>query len=127
LRDPLKKRFYWNWMLWTWNVLKKQREILLLLLLLLLLLRVYWSRGSVVGIGTGYGPDDRGVGFWVPVGSRIFSSPHRPDRLWGPPNLIYNRYRLLFSRGIKRPGSKAYHSPPASAEFKKMWTYTSTT
>jgi hypothetical protein len=42
------------------------------------------SRGSAVGIATGYGLDDRGVGVRVPVGSRIFSSPRRPDRLWGP-------------------------------------------
>jgi hypothetical protein len=28
-------------------------------------------------------------------------SKERPDRLWGPPNLIYNGYRELF------PGGKA--------------------
>jgi hypothetical protein len=32
------------------------------------------SRDSVVGIATGYGLDDRGVGVRVPVGSRVFSS-----------------------------------------------------
>jgi hypothetical protein len=32
------------------------------------------SRDSVVGIATGYGLDDRGVGVRVPVGSRIFST-----------------------------------------------------
>jgi hypothetical protein len=35
------------------------------------------SRGSVVGIATGYGLDDRGVKVQVPVGSTIFSSPRR--------------------------------------------------
>jgi hypothetical protein len=40
-----------------------------------------WSRNSVVGIATGYGLDDREVGVRVPVGSRIFSSPRRPERL----------------------------------------------
>jgi hypothetical protein len=44
------------------------------------------SRDSVVVIATGYGLDDRGVGVRVPVESRIFSSPRRPDRLWGSPN-----------------------------------------
>jgi hypothetical protein len=39
------------------------------------------SRDSVVGIATSYGLDDRGVGVRVPVGSRIFCSPNRPDRL----------------------------------------------
>jgi hypothetical protein len=32
------------------------------------------SRDSAVGIATGYGLNDRGVGVRVPVGSRIFSS-----------------------------------------------------
>jgi hypothetical protein len=41
----------------------------------------YWSRDSVVGIATSYWLDDRGVVVRVPVGSRIFSSQRRPDRL----------------------------------------------
>jgi hypothetical protein len=59
------------------------------------------SRNSAVGITTGYGLDDREVGVRVPVGSRIITSPCRPDRLWGPSNLLYNGYRELF------PGGKA--------------------
>jgi hypothetical protein len=59
------------------------------------------SRDSAVGIATGYGLDDRGVGVRVPVGSRIFSSPSRPDWLWGPLNLLSNGYRGSF------PGGKA--------------------
>jgi hypothetical protein len=39
----------------------------------------YRSRDSAIGIATGYGLDDRGVGVRVPLGSRIFSSPRRPD------------------------------------------------
>jgi hypothetical protein len=31
-----------------------------------------------------------------------------------------------FSPGVKRPGREAEHSPPTSAEVKKMWIYTST-
>jgi hypothetical protein len=31
------------------------------------------------------------------------------------------------SPGVKRPEREADHSPPTSAEIKRMWTYTSTT
>jgi hypothetical protein len=57
------------------------------------------SWGSVVGTGTGYGLDGRGVGVQAPIEPRIFSSPRRPDRLWGPPNLLCNGCRELLPRG----------------------------
>jgi hypothetical protein len=56
------------------------------------------SRDSAVGIAAGYGLDDRGVGVPVPVGSKISSSPPRPDRLWGPPGLLSNGCRRLLTR-----------------------------
>jgi hypothetical protein len=40
------------------------------------------SRDSAVGLATGYGLEDREVGVRVPVGSRIFSSPRRPDPIF---------------------------------------------
>jgi hypothetical protein len=72
------------------------------------------SRGSSVGIATGCGLDDQGVGVRVPMGARIFNSPcpAQPPIQWVP--------------GVKRPGREADDSPPASAEVKKMWIYTST-
>jgi hypothetical protein len=58
-----------------------------------------YTRGNVPSVltnllqeKTGYGLDWE-VGVRVPVWSRIFSSPCCPDRLWGPPNLLYNGYR----------------------------------
>jgi hypothetical protein len=85
------------------------------------------SWDSVVGIATGYGLGDRGVGVRDPVGSRIFSSPCRPDQLWGPPNQPPIEWVPgAFSLGVKRQGCEADHSLPASAEVKKMWIYTST-
>jgi hypothetical protein len=81
------------------------------------------NRGSAFGITTGYGLDDRGAGLRVPVGSRILSSPHRPDRLWGSPT---QGVPGTISPEVKLPGREADHSLPASAEVKQMWTYTST-
>jgi hypothetical protein len=77
------------------------------------------SRHSSVGIATGYGLDDRGAGVRIPVESRIFSSPHRPDRLWGPLSLLSYGYRGLFPQGLKRSGREADNSPPANAEVNK--------
>jgi hypothetical protein len=51
---------------------------------------------STVGIATGYGLDGQGIGFRVPVEARIFISPCRPDRFWGPPSLLSNGYRAIF-------------------------------
>jgi hypothetical protein len=47
---------------------------------------------------------------------RFFSSPSRPDRLWGPPN----EYRGLFLRGIKLPGHEADRSPASGAEVNNV-------
>jgi hypothetical protein len=82
------------------------------------------SRDSSVGTAPDYGLD-RGVGVRVPLGSRIFSSPRRPDRLMGPHKLLSMGTASSFP-GVKRPGHEAEHSPPASDEVKKMWIYTST-
>jgi hypothetical protein len=78
------------------------------------------SRDSVVGMATGYRLDNRGVGVQIPVGSRIFSSPCRLDRL------LSNGCRGLFPQEAEQPGRETDHSPPVSAEVKKMWMYTPT-
>jgi hypothetical protein len=56
------------------------------------------SRDSIVSTATGYRLDNQEVKVQVPVRSRIFSSPHHPDWLWGPPSLS-NGYQELFSQG----------------------------
>jgi hypothetical protein len=78
------------------------------------------------GAGTGDWLEDRGVRVRVPVGSRIFSFPRRPYRLWGPSSFLPNGYLGLFHWGVKRPGREADHSSVTSAEVKKTWIYTST-
>jgi hypothetical protein len=88
---------------------------------------LYWSIIVNRGIANIYELDDRGFGVQVPVGSRIFTSPYRPDRLWGPPNLLPDGYRELFPPWVKRPEREAVRSPPTSADVKRTWIYTSTT
>jgi hypothetical protein len=52
-----------------------------------------------------YWLDERAIGVRIPVGTRFFSSPRRPDWLWGPPILLCNEYRF-FSLGVMLPGVK---------------------
>jgi hypothetical protein len=75
---------------------------------------------SVVGIATSYGLDDRWVGVRVPVDWRIFSKSSRPA--------LRSTQRVPWALypGVKRPGPEVDHSPPTSAEVKKMWIYTCT-
>jgi hypothetical protein len=58
-------------------------------------------RGLIVGITTGYVLDDRGAGVRVPVGSRIFSAPRRPDRPCGPHASYPMGTGSSFLRGVK--------------------------
>jgi hypothetical protein len=79
---------------------------------------------SIVGIATGYGLNDRGIGLRVPVGSIIFSTSYRPALgLTQPPN---QWIPVAVSPEVKRLGREADHSLPASAEERKIWIYIST-
>jgi hypothetical protein len=42
----------------------------------------------------------------------------RPDLPWGPPSLLYNRYRVSFP-GVKRSGRGVDHPPWSSARIKE--------
>jgi hypothetical protein len=72
-------------------------------------------------IATGYGLDDQGGGssspgrvknFHFSISSRPALGSTQPPIKWVP--------------GVNRQGREADHSPPTSAEVKKMWIYTST-
>jgi hypothetical protein len=72
-----------------------------------------------------YWLDDVGVGVSLLVGSRTFSSPRSPTHSAAHPV----SYPMVI--GGSFPGGKAAeveadHSPPTSAEVKKIWLYTST-
>jgi hypothetical protein len=82
------------------------------------------SRDSLVGIVTGYGLNNQEVEVRVPVGSRIFCSPRRPDRLWGPPNHSIQWVPGALAPEVKWLGRETDNSP-ASAEVKKMWIWRS--
>ena len=60
----------------------------------------------------------------IPVGGNEISLI-RPDGPWGPPSLLYNRYRISFP-GVKRPGRVVNHSPHLAPRLKKEQNYTST-
>ena len=74
-----------------------------------------WSRAgitqSVKRLCTGWkaGGSNPGVG-------EFFRT--RPDRPWGPPNLMYNGYRVSYP-GVKWSGCCVVHRPPSSAEVKE--------
>jgi hypothetical protein len=51
-----------------------------------------------------------------PGGDEVFRTC--PDRPWGPPNPLYNGYRV-FPVGKERPGRDAYTSFPPIAAVKK--------
>jgi hypothetical protein len=83
------------------------------------------SRDSAVSIATDYGVDGGGVGVRVPVRSE-FSLLHIVQTDSGAQPASYPMgTRGSFPEG-KVAGHEAYHSPPTSAEVKKMWIYTST-
>jgi hypothetical protein len=64
----------------------------------------FFIRDSSVGIATRYGLDGRDS---VPGrGRRSFSTPQRPDPLWGPPSLLSNGHRRLFPRRKSGRGVK---------------------
>jgi hypothetical protein len=74
----------------------------------------YCEPGSSVSVVSGYRLDGRAIEVRSPTETKgFFLYPLCPDRLWGPPSLLYNGYR-----GVPFPGAKARpdHSPPSSAE-----------
>jgi hypothetical protein len=57
-------------------------------------------------------------------GKRFLSSPKHPDRLWGPPSLLFNGYWAFYPK-VKRKGLEANLSPQSSAKVKDNWNCTS--
>jgi hypothetical protein len=82
------------------------------------------SRDSAVGIATGYGLDNRGVGVGVPVGSRISLLHIQTGSEVNPTSYTMGTEGSF--PGEKRWGREANHSLPTGTEDKKMWIYTST-
>jgi hypothetical protein len=84
-------------------------------------IHVILTYDSSAGIMTRLRAGRSGVlGFDSRLGLGIFLPPPRPERLWGPPGLLFNGYA-----GVKRPGRAADHSPPSSAEVKNAFSYIS--
>ena len=60
------------------------------------------------------------TGFWITTRTTFFSSPNRPDYLWGTPDLLFSGYRG-YVLGVKLPGRGVDHSRPSRAEVKKYY------
>jgi hypothetical protein len=112
---------YWGFLHWVLLVRIKDSFLSLYVYLLSLL-----SQDSAVGIATGYGLDDQGVGvgsagggknFHFSMSSRLALGSTQPP-IWRVPGAI--------SPGVKWPGHEADHPPPPSTEIEKMWVYTAT-
>jgi hypothetical protein len=80
----------------------------------------------VVGTATGNGLDDRGVGVKSPCRVKNFHFFKSSRRVLGSTQPPIQWVPWALFPGVKRPGREADHSPPASAEVKKMWIYTAT-
>jgi hypothetical protein len=78
------------------------------------------GRDCSVGMAIRYGLDDRRSNLRR---SEIFRS--RTERLWGPPNLLYNGYWVSFP-GVKRLARCVNHTPHLASRLRKDWSYTST-
>jgi hypothetical protein len=57
------------------------------------------SCGSIVSIAPDYGLHNRGGRSASPDIDKNFTFAYSPNQLWGPPNLLSNRYQGLFSQG----------------------------
>jgi hypothetical protein len=109
-------RTYWTEEILILSSVNETRQQMLedlhtVLYYIILLEPVYQSRCS--NLATGWTVRGSNPG----RGKIFFSSPKRPDGLWGPPSLLFNGYRGFFP-GVKRPGRQINHSPPSSAEIK---------
>jgi hypothetical protein len=83
------------------------------------------SRGSVIGIATGYGLDDPRIGVRVSVGKefshlQIIQTGHKARPA------SYPIGTKASSPWVKRPGRESDHSPPTNAYVKNTWFYSST-
>jgi hypothetical protein len=75
-----------------------------------------WATGRPIGV-LGFDSRRRLGIFLFTTASRTTLGPTQHPIQWVPGAL---------SLGVKRPGREADHSPPCSAEFKNVWSYTST-
>jgi hypothetical protein len=77
-----------------------EQHVIIIIIIIIIIILVSESNNPSISLGTaiGYELDERELGVRVQVGSTIFTSRYRPDRLWGPPNLISNGYHVLLHR-----------------------------
>jgi hypothetical protein len=83
------------------------------------------SRGSVVGIATAHGLVDRGIRALVSVGQE-FLLLHIVNTDFEVHSSSYSMGTGTLSKGVKRQGREADHSPLTNAAVREKWIYTPT-
>jgi hypothetical protein len=101
-------------------------RIIVLITIIYLYISYTKSRGSSVGIALGYGLDDRDSRIRFPAGLGIFLFTTAFRTVLGPTQPPIQGVPGALSLGVKLPVRETDHSPPASAEVKNEWKYTST-
>jgi len=83
------------------------------------------SRGSSVGIATGYRLDDRSSWVRFPAGAGNYSLLHCVQTGSGDHPASYPMDTRSFSLALKRLGRETDHSLPSRAKIKNAWRYIS--
>ena len=93
--------------------------MMMMMMMIIIIIIIIMCRDSVVGIATHYGLDGLRI---ESRGDEFFRTC--PDRPWGPPSLLYNRYQVTFPR-VKRLDRGVDHPHHVATTLKKVWSYAS--
>ena len=106
-----------------WLVPLTEYVMCVYLLILTGIHKINQSRGSSVSIVTRLWDGWSGVRMRS-RGKRFFFCPNHPDRVWGPPSLLFNAYRVISGWGGAQWSGGDVDHIASTAELKNEWSYT---